>query len=85
MKKIITGLSIVLITLFTGCGGSDSSSPDVTTATTMDIGTEYTMTSIGVITKTSTDANITLSASLDNNTTTAKLTSGSATCTGCTE
>jgi hypothetical protein len=85
MKKILISFSIVLIGLFSGCGGgSSSSTPPQDDTVTMVLNTTYTMTAGGSISKTSTDANIEISTSLDSNSTTVKLTSGSATCEGCT-
>jgi ABC-type Fe3+-hydroxamate transport system substrate-binding protein len=100
MKKILISLSIMLIALFSGCGSNSSSSsssnnsnsnsgddPVITplTDTTMTRGNSYVMTTSGVITKTSTDANISIETNLNTNETIAKLISGGATCTGCTK
>ena len=86
MKKILISFSIVLIGLFSGCGGgsTSSSSGGGDTSTNMVENRAYTMSTSGVITKTSSDADVTVTTNLEQNTTTATLTSGTATCVGCT-
>ena len=91
MKKILVSLSIVMITLFTGCGGGGDSASTTTTDTTTDsgatnmvIGTVYSMSQGGVITKVE-DANISIETNTTSDITTATLLSGKATCTECTK
>jgi hypothetical protein len=96
MRNILIGLSIVFIALFNGCSSSGSSSSsggldfnddDNPTggATTMTLSSAYVMATGAVITKTSTDAEVTIDTDVATNVTTATLTSGSATCTDCTK
>lgn len=80
--KSIAVIVMVFIALFTGCseegrvGESD---------TRMELNIPYGMSTGGVITKTSSDANISVVADVGTDATTATLLSGSATCTECTK
>ena len=84
MSKLLYSLSLFLfVLLFSGCGGG-STSEQVDNSVNMVINTDYIMDSSGIITKVSTDANISIETDLDTNETIATLKSGKAKCTGCT-
>lgn len=92
MKSIIIGSLIVFLTLFSGCSTDDSAAADPVDETPVDDGvvtmvtdTVYTISAGGVITRTSSEADVSVVTDLTTNVTTATLISGSATCTECVE
>jgi hypothetical protein len=87
MKRVLLAtISVFTIaSLFIGCGSDSSTGDTPSAATTMIINTAYSVTTNSVVTKTSSDANISVDSSLSDGTTAITLISGTATCTECTK
>jgi hypothetical protein len=87
VRKILITLGVFVMIGFSGCGGGGGGGtiPPDDGVETMAIGSSYTLDSTSVITKTTTEANVSVTTDVTTNTTTAKLLSGGATCTECTK